>query len=204
MGSRWSAATKRLAVAVILGAGLLFLWRAGDIVAPFVWAAVLSYILLPVVGAMEQRASLPRTAAALIVFLGVLAVIFGGGRLLVPRVVDNARDLETQWPTLAGNARQTVADTFDAIGLGDLDDALIGPDLQDLERQLSGLASRSALPLVVGAGHFLLEMLIFLIGTFLMLRDAPRVLDFIRRNVPREHRSDILHVLQDTNVMLGR
>lgn len=171
---------------------------------PFVWAAVLSYILLPVVGALERRAGLPRTAAALIVFVGVLAVIFGGGRLLIPRVVDNAHELQQTWPTLFANARQTISNTFDSIGLGDLDDALIGPNLPDLERQLQGMASRNALPFVISAGHFLLQFLVFLIGTFLMLRDAPRLFIAVQRNLPREHRQEILHVLRDTNVMLGR
>jgi len=204
MRSRWSPTTKRVVVAALVVALGLFLWRAGDIVQPFIWATIVSYILLPVVGAMERRFALPRTAAALIVFVGVLAVIFGGGRLILPRLVDNARDLGNSWPVLIGNAEQTISDTFDNLGLGDLSDVVIGPNLQDLERQLAGMASRNALPFVVGAGHFLLEFLIFLIATFLMLRDAPRLLSFIQRNVPREHRADILHVLKDTNVMLGR
>jgi predicted PurR-regulated permease PerM len=204
MRSRWSPTTKRVVVAALLVVLALFLWRAGDIVQPFIWATIVSYILLPLVGAIERRFTLPRTAAAMIVFLGVLAVIFGGGRLILPRLVDNARDLGNNWPALAANAEQTISDTFDNLGLGDLNDVIIGPNLQDLERQLAGMASRNALPFVVGAGHFLLEFLIFLIATFLMLRDAPRLLSFIQRNVPREHRADILHVLRDTNVMLGR
>ena len=204
MRSRWTPTTKRVVVAALLVVLALFLWRAGDIVQPFIWATILSYILLPLVGAIERRFTLPRTAAALIVFVGVLAVIFGGGRLIVPRLVDNARDLGNNWPALAANAEQTISDTFDRIGLGDLDDVLIGPNLQDLERQLAGMASRTALPFVIGAGRFLLEFLIFLIATFLMLRDAPKLLSLIQRNLPREHRADILHVLRDTNVMLGR
>ncbi len=204
MRSRWSPTTKRVVVAALVTALALFLWRAGDIVQPFIWATIVSYILLPLVGAIERRFAVPRTAAAFFVFLGVLAVIFGGGRLVLPRLLDNARDLESNWPVLIGNAEQTISDTFDNLGLGDLNDVVIGPNLQDLERQLAGMASRNALPFVVGAGHFLLEFLIFLIATFLMLRDAPRLLSFIQRNAPREHRADILHVLQDTNVMLGR
>jgi predicted PurR-regulated permease PerM len=183
---------------------VLIIWRAGDIVEPFVWAAILSYVLLPVVGAIQRRFGFGRTLSALIVFLGVLAVIFGGGRVLAPRLADNAHDLQQNWPVLFANARQTISDTFDQVGLGDLDDALIGPNLQDLERQLQTMASRNALPFVVGAGHFLLQFLIFLIGTFLMLRDAPRLLSAIQQNVPREHRNEILHVLRDTNAMLGR
>src|SRR5438874_2447477 len=204
MRARWSVTTKRVVIASLVLGALALVWRVGDIVEPFVWAAVLSYVLLPVVGALQSRLNLPRTAAALVVFLGVLAVIFGGGRLLVPRVVDNAHDLQQTWPALFANARQTISSTFDSVGLGDLDDALIGPNLQDLDRQLQGMASRNALPFVIGAGHFLLGFLIFLIGTFLMLRDAPRLFSTIQRNVPREHRVEILHVLGDTNVMLGR
>ena len=204
MRSRWSLTTKRAVVVGFAAVGLLIIWRAGDIVEPFLWAAILSYILLPLVGSIERRFTFPRTAAALLVFVAVLAVIFGGGRILVPRIVDNAHDFQQNWPTLFANARQTISDTFDQFGLGDLDDALIGPNLADLERQLQTMASRNALPFVVGAGHFLLQFLIFLIATFLMLRDAPRLLAAIQGNVPREHRVEILHVLRDTNVMLGR
>jgi predicted PurR-regulated permease PerM len=180
MRSRWSPTTKRAVVVAFAALAVLIVWRAGDIVEPFVWAAILSYILLPLVAAIQRRIGFGRTAAALFVFLGVLAVIFGGGRLLVPRLADNAHDLQQTWPALFANARQTISDTFDQIGLGDLDDALIGPNLQDLERQLQTMASRNALPFVVGAGHFLLQFLIFLIGTFLMLRDAPRLLSAIQ------------------------
>jgi predicted PurR-regulated permease PerM len=204
MRSRWSPTTKLIVIAALSVAGLFILWRAGDIVQPFLWATILSYILLPVVGALERRFAFPRTLAALVVFLGLLAVIFGGARLIVPRLVDNAKDLGNNWPALVGNAEQTVSDTLDNLGLGDLNDAVIGPNLQDLERQLAGMASRNALPFVVGAGHFLLEFLIFLITTFLLLRDAPKVLEAVRRNLPRDHRADLLHVLRETNVMLGR
>ena len=204
MGLRWSQTTKRVVVASFVAIFVLFLWRAGDIVQPFLWALILAYILLPLVGAVQTRFSFPRTLAALTVFVALLAVIFGGGRFLLPRLVENSRELQTNWPTLLTNARLAVSDTFDQIGLGDLDDAILGPSIQDLERQISSMASRSALPLVVSAGHFLLEFLIFLIATFLMLRDAPRLLSFIQRNLPQDHRQEILHVLRDTNLMLGR
>lgn len=204
MRSRWNPTTKRLVVSGLLAAAVVFLWRAGDIIQPFLWATILSYILLPVVGAIERRFTFPRTVAALIVFVGLLAVIFGGGRFLIPRLVDNTRDLQGNWPTLLANAQQTVGDALDNVGLGDLGDAIVGPNLQDLDRQIAAMVQRSALPFVVGAGHFLLDFLIFLIATFLVLRDAPKLLGFVRRNLPQEHRQELLQVLRDTNVMLGR
>jgi len=204
MKSRWSSTTKRVVIGSLAAVFLLFIWRAGDIVEPFLWAMILSYILLPLVGALERRTGLPRTAAALAVFLALLAVIFGGGRFLIPRLIDNSKDLQANWPTLIANAQVTIADTLTSLGLGDLAATVIAPNLQDLDRQIVAMLQRNALPVVVGAGHFLLQFLIFLIATFLTLRDAPRFLNFIQRNLPREHRSELLHVLRDTNVMLGR
>ena len=204
MRSRWSPTTKRVVVGALAAVIVLFIWRAGDIVQPFLWAAILSYILLPVVGAIERRFNAPRTIAAVAVFVALLATIFGGGRFVIPRLIDNTRDLQTNWPTLVANAEGSIGDSLAALGLGDLTDTVITPNLQDLDRQIAGMIQRNALPFVISAGHFLLEFLIFLIGTFLMLRDAPRLLNFVQRQLPREHRGEILHVLRDTNVMLGR
>lgn len=204
MRARWSPTTKRVVVAGFAAVLVVFIWRAGSIVQPFIWASILAYILLPFVGALERRLAVPRTVAAVAVFVLLLAVLFGGGRLLLPRLVDNTRDFQRSWPTLIGNARETISDTFDQFGLSDVDDSLIGPNIADIERQLAGMAQRNALPFALGAGHFLLEFLIFLIATFLMLRDAPRLLDVLRRQIPRGHRDEVLHVLRDTNVMLGR
>ncbi len=204
MGARWSPTTKRAVMALFAALGLFLVWRAGDIVQPFIWGGILAYVLLPVVGAIERRFAAPRTIAALLVFLALIALIFGGGRLVVPRIADNIGDLERNWPILVQNAQKTVSDVFDQTGLGDLDEVIIAPNVADLERQLAAMAARTALPVVVGFGHFLLEFLIFLIATFLLLRDAPRLYQFVRRNLPQDHKREIVHILGDTNVMLGR
>ena len=204
MRSRWSPTTKRVVIASLAALFLLFIWRAGDIVQPFLWAMILSYILLPLVGALETRFNLPRTIAALAVFITLLAVLFGGGRFVIPRLIDNTRDLQTNYPVLLANAEQTIGDTLTSLGLADLNVSVVGPNLQDLDRQIAGMVQRNALPFVLGAGRFLLDFLIFLIATFLLLRDAPRILRFVERSLPREHRLEILHVLRDTNLMLGR
>jgi predicted PurR-regulated permease PerM len=204
MGARWSPTTKRAVVVAFAALAILLLWRAGDVVQPFVWGLIVAYILLPVVGAIERRFALPRTLAALAVFVALLAIIFGGGRLIVPRIAENAGDLQRNWPVLLANAQETISGTFQQIGLGDLSAAIIGPNVEDLERQLAAMAQRTALPFVVGLGHFVLEFLVFLIATFLLLRDAPRLYGFVRRNLPGRQRREIVQVLGETNVMLGR
>src|SRR6185437_3801485 len=181
MGARWSSTTKRVVVAVFALAALYIVYSAGDIVRPFVWAGVLAFVLLPVVGLLERRLNLPRTVAAAIVFLGLLAAIIGGARLLVPLALDQIRDLQRTLPTLVANAQNTLAETADQIGLEDLD-ALIAnfAGIGDF----AGMVARGAVPFIVGFGHFLLELLVFLIATFFLLRDAPRLFQWFRRILP--------------------
>jgi len=201
MGARWSSTTKRVVVALFAVAALYIVYRAGDIVRPFVWAGVLAFVLLPVVGALERRLSLPRTAAAAIVFLGLLAAIIGGGRLLVPLALDQVRDLQRTLPTLVANAQNTLAETADQVGLEDLDALIVSlAGIGDFTQ----MVARGAVPFIVGIGHFLLELLVFLIATFFLLRDAPRLFQWFRRILPASQRNELIPLFAQVNAVLGR
>jgi predicted PurR-regulated permease PerM len=201
MGARWSSTTKRVVVALFAVAALYIVYRAGDIVRPFVWAGVLAFVLLPVVGLLERRLALPRTAAAAIVFLGLLAAIIGGGRLLVPLALDQLRDLQRTLPSLVANAQNTLTETADQIGLEDLDALVVNfAGIGDLTQ----MVARGAVPFIVGIGHFLLELLVFLIATFFLLRDAPRLFQWFRRILPASQRNELIPLFAQVNTLLGR
>src|SRR5919204_429972 len=119
MGARWSTTTKRVVVGLLAVAAIFIVYRAGDIVRPFVWAAIVAYVLLPGVALLERRLSLPRTLSALIIFVALLATVIGGGRVLVPLVVEQLRELQRTLPTLVVNAENTLTETADQLGLED-------------------------------------------------------------------------------------
>ena len=201
MGARWSSTTKRVVVALFAVAAIYIVYRAGDIVRPFVWAGVLAFVLLPVVGLLERRLSVPRTVAAAIVFLGLLAAIIGGARLLVPLALDQLRDLQRSLPTLVANAQNTLTETADQIGLADLDALFVNfAGVTDLTQ----MVARGAVPFIVGIGHFLLELLVFLIATFFLLRDAPRLFQWFRRILPASQRNELIPLFAQVNTVLGR
>jgi predicted PurR-regulated permease PerM len=201
MGARWSSTTKRVVVALFAVAALYIVYRAGDIVRPFVWAGVLAFVLLPVVGLLERRLSLPRTVAAAIVFLGLVAAIIGGARLLVPLAIDQGRDLQGTLPTLVANAQNTLVETADQVGLEDL--GLVIANFAGVG-DLTQTVARSAVPFLVGIGHFLLELLVFLIATFFLLRDAPRLFQWFRRILPASQRNELIPLVAQVNTLLGR
>ena len=201
MGSRWSATTKRVVVVLFALIAVYVVYRAGDIVRPFVWAAIVAYVLLPVVALIERRAGLPRTAAAALVFIALLAAIFGGGRLLIPLAIDQVRELQRSLPSLVTNAENTLAETADQIGLEQLDEVIVSfAGANDLSQTIAGVA----VPFIVGLGHFLLGLLLFFIATFFLLRDAPKLVQWFRRMLPPSQRNELVPLLGEVNVLLGR
>jgi predicted PurR-regulated permease PerM len=201
VGARWSSTTKRVVVGLFAIVALYIVYRAGDIVRPFVWAGVLAYVLLPVVGLLERRLSMPRTAAAAVVFLGLVAAIIGGARLLVPLASDQMRELQRTLPSLVSNAQNTLAETADQLGLEGLDALVVNFGGGS---ELSQIIARGAVPFVVALGHFLLELLVFLIATFFLLRDAPRLFQWFRRILPASQRNELIPLFAEVNTLLGR
>jgi len=186
---RWSPTLKRVVVAVLV-VGLLFvIYRAGDIVRPFLWAAILGYILLPVVRAFENRLTNHRGAAAAIVFIAVLLLLAGGVRFLAPLAVEQGQTFQRSLPTLIANAQNTLAETLDQMGAEDLVPIVFGP-IATAPLEVSRNVANLALPFLVGFSHFLLEFLVFLIATFFFLRDWPRLINWSKRLLPPASRHE--------------
>ena len=201
--SRWTSTTKRVVVALLLVAAAYLVYRAGDIVRPFIWAAILGYVLLPVVRAFEHRLTNSRGLAAAIVFCAVLLVIAGLIRFLVPLALDQIQSFQRTLPTLIANAQNTIAETLDQIGAEDLDPIVFGP-IANGPIEFTRGAANFAVPFIVGFSHFLLEFLVFLIATFFFLRDWPRLVNWAKRTMPQAQRHELVPLGEQVNLLLGR
>lgn len=200
---RWSPTLKRMVVGVLIVGAIFVIYRAGDIVRPFLWAAILAYILLPVVRAFENRLTNHRGAAAAIVFVALLLMIAGGVRFLAPLAVEQAQSFQRTLPTLVANAQNTLAETLDQLGAEDLVPIVFGP-VATAPLEVSRSAAAIAVPFVVGLSHFLLELLVFLIATFFFLRDWPRLIGWVKRMVPPASRHEILPLGEQVSILLSR
>ncbi len=201
--AQWSPVTKRIVVLLLLAVAVYVVSRAGDIVRPFIWAAVLSYVLLPLVRLLELRLTHRRGAAAAIVFLALLALIATGARLLVPLAMEQMATFQRSLPDLVSNAQNTIVESLNQLGMEDLAPVVFGP-VGAAPVEFTRSAANLAVPFIVGFGHFLLEFLIFLIATFFLLRDWPRLISWIGRLAPRRYRHELVPLGQQVNLLLGR
>ena len=195
----WSTPTKRAVVLVVLAAAVLLVWHMGEIVMPFLWALVLGYVLLPAVAFLEQRARVRRGLAAFTVFLALVGSILIVVRLIVPLAVAQLRDVNHEIPSLLRNAQITLSQSLASLGMSDLD-----PLVFLAPADVSQNVGRMVIPLATAVSRFALELLIFLVATFFVLRDAPRLFDAIRGLIPREQRRDVLHIAAQVNGLIAR
>lgn len=199
MAGPWTPTTKRVVLLVIAAATAFVLVRASEVVFPFIWAFVLGYVLLPGVAFVERRTQ-RRGLAAFVVFLAFVAAIAAAIRLVAPLALAQLRDVQHALPVLLQNAQITAAAILRDLGLGDLDVLVFVPG----GPEISGAVARMVVPLAAAIGRFALELLVFLMATFFVLRDAPRLFELIRETLPREHRAEILRICEQVSDLIQR
>lgn len=199
MAGHWSPTTKRVVALIALALAALFLVRANAVITPFVWAAVFAYVFGPVVGWAQRRTRLPRAPLVAGLFAVLALAVYAIGRLLIPVVADELRELQGTFPTLLNNVEDqlltALAGTgYESVAVGVFDEA-------------SGLAQVLAdhlLPVAVTVAESLLRVLVFVIALFYLLRDGPQLSASLRRVLPRPHREELLLLLGRINSVLGQ
>jgi predicted PurR-regulated permease PerM len=78
---------------------------AQDVLLPFVMSLVVAYVLTPVVARIE-RAGVPRFVAILLTYAVTLGSIYGSGRAMAPRMVQEVSKLRAEVPGLVTRAKQ--------------------------------------------------------------------------------------------------
>lgn len=95
---------RRVFVGVSAAIAAAVMIAAHEVMLPFILAAVIAYVLTPLVARVEQR-KVPRPLAILLVYAVVLGALAIGIRGAAPRVAYEFRNLRAELPTLAEEAR---------------------------------------------------------------------------------------------------
>ncbi len=200
----WNPNT-RLAVGVLLLVlGLLLLSRLQQLLAPFLLAALLTYVLHPAVNWLNRR--MPRALAVLLVFLALILAAVGAstglGLAISQQVVGLVDDLAI-WSSEIPAALQRLSEVRFTIGPW-----LIDLGIVNLEPALASLAS-SIRPVISGAGGMLASLagatasafgvaLAVMVLGFYMLLDARTPEASLLDLVPPAYQADVRRLLKET------
>lgn len=187
----------------LVGGGLYLLYLVRGILDPFVWGALIAYLMVRPVMFLEQK-GFTRTAAIVLVLLMVTVIILLVGWLLLPAFLREITSLSEQLPLYLGGSRDwflEIQHRYRQVYLPEtvrqaLDDAMVNLQIA-VEDYLRGVLAG----MIKGCSDFF--TLIFApILAFYFLRDLEgikRALVFI---LPPRWRNDVLALLGEIDVVL--
>ncbi len=201
---------RRIAAALVLGGVVLAagwgLWVVRPVLAPFLMAIVIAYLVAPPVNALTQRGLSRGVAIAL-----VYTVLLGSGAVaiskLVPGVLSETRRLAEAIPTYALRAQELV-DGFQQR----VHDLGVPPSLRDvMGRHITEMEGRSMGALdslldpnsIQKVAGLLLSLLLAPVLAIYLLKDQDRFKERFVSALPRRYRMEILALLRGLDAVLA-
>jgi len=183
--SVFSTRTKLTLIIASVLLAIVVLLQLRAILSPFLWAAVVAYLLVPVVNYLNVRGGLPRLWSILLIYASVALLLVAGVRYLYPLVVAEGTVFLEDIPRLEGALI-----------------ALVGPrplgiDIASVITQLVGATTgystdtRAAGHLLVNALETLVKLFLFLVTSFYLLMDSRRLRDTVCDAIPEAHRDEL-------------
>lgn len=206
MITRWSDATKFWVITFGTVLASLVVYRLRHLIPLIGLAAILAYILNPLVNLIAHRGRLNRTLATGMVYLGLLALIAVMPVVFVPSILDQAgaidraliqdvvQNLIVRVQTYSQNARLNVLGL--AVDLTPAYDQII----RNLEQFSSSLASQSIRFLLGFASGFastLLGLLLTLVLSFYMVKDSHNIVEYLENLVPAPYREEVVDLVHE-------
>ncbi|WP_166238738.1 AI-2E family transporter [Paenibacillus turpanensis] len=171
------------------------------ILAPFVVAMIISYVLNPIVNMLSRR-KVPRTIAVLLIYAVFIASVTIIVMNLIPMFLKQLNELNEHLPELTMTAQMIVNDVNDSTWLPEGVRSGLNRALAGMENALSDAISR----FVNGIGatiNFLLAAFIIPFLAFYMLKDIQLIEKTVLTFVPMDHRRQTIRLVNDIDKALG-
>lgn len=201
----FSARTRVRVLAVCAFLVFLFVVRVAGILTPFLWAVVVAYAFNPLIGMACRRTGLPRLAVVSLAYCLVIGSLIALLSVTVPRLNQQVTQLANDLPLITNDLLTRYGGTTGQ-------PLQVGPlsiNVLSIARQLAG-SLNGALDDFVG-GSFsavvltierITQFLLFVIVTFYLLVDAPRIGAYFVERIPSRHRDEVLDISHRVDAVL--
>lgn len=209
----WHNRTLRIMAYVLVSLAIIFMlqqvspilaWVYGvakAVLAPFLIAMIISYVLNPIVNILHSR-KVPRTVAVLLIyasFIVSLTVLFMN---MTPMFMEQLRELNEHMPELTMRAQNLVNSIHESKSLPDSVRDGIQQSLAGMERAvsqgISGFINRIGSTINTLFLAFIVPFL-----AFYMMKDFQLIERSVLTFVPKSKRREIIKLLKDIDTALG-
>ncbi|MEK7565484.1 MAG: AI-2E family transporter [Patescibacteria group bacterium] len=175
-----------------------FLFLGREVLTPFVFAVVFAYLLDPVVSFFSDKIHLPRTLAIVIIYLGILAILIGGGYFLGRRLVFEVKEF-------AHETRIVFSETEIEKIISSLPDwaAAVLPEITTNLKNSVNFSAQQVAKVFSGTLSSLASIFIFLMALFYFLQGRQNFYANIERSLPLKFRVEFVIVIRKIQQVLG-
>jgi len=177
---------------------LLFalIWYLRQMIAPLVIAALLAYVLNPLVDYLEKRTRLGRAPAVTLVFLAAVGAMAVSTILILPILVAEIQGLETDLSKLLTMAQEFMSRPLVILQWEFLPEALVPDTSGLLSDQLSEM-TRNLFEFIESTTINLIWSLVILVTTYYLLRDYSHLRDTLLGLTPEPYRATVNAIYQE-------
>jgi predicted PurR-regulated permease PerM len=195
---RWSTQTKLTISLLLLAFGIYLLIEFSQVIAPFILAVILAYILAPLARRFQDRLKLPKALAILLAYLVFLLIAVALPVLAIPY-------LTTQFGNLNLNPDELMVildEQFDAqiqfggfeINLDTVFNQIIG-SLEQLLQPVIGQTINLARQIVTS----LVWVIFIFVISFYLIKDAEQLGNWVDHLIPPGYKPDYKVILNEIN-----
>ncbi|MEG6616072.1 AI-2E family transporter [Peptococcaceae bacterium 1198_IL3148] len=188
-------------VLLLMSMGFIYLIR--NLFVSFILAAVLVYLLYPLVCAMEERGT-PRVLAILLAYMGVMIVVSAILLYGIPRLVNQLHTLVYMLPSYTDQVEiflQNVQKSYYRTELPEAMRQAIDQQISEIESTLQQLLVATVRSIISLLGHSL-NFILAPVLAFYILKDLDSFKSKVTVWLPERHFSDTWHLARQINVVL--
>jgi predicted PurR-regulated permease PerM len=199
---RWSTSTKLVVSLLLLALATYLLYRFSVVVAPFVLAVILAFLLNPLVDRLERRLKVPRGLATLLVYLTLIALLILLPALIVPELVDQFQSLNLDLQQMVDGIQQAIGETI-VIGGIHLDSGQIIGQLQQALGTMAEPVFGQTVGLLVDAITSLVWIVFIFVISFYLIKDSAKLWGWFEKLPPPEYLPDFISLKREINAVWG-
>jgi len=196
MHKNWSRSFRYWLLTLIVILFALLGWYIRDAIAPLVIAALIAYVLTPVVDLLNRRTHLPRSLSATIVFFLGLGVLIGLPAIIIPVLLTEGQTLSADLENIFVQIQTFLAGPIELFGFKFQLEQL-RPDLPQLFADTLASITENAFHLLETTTVNFLWILVILVTIYYLLRDWIQFKEWTFHMIPQDYQPDAQHMYQD-------
>lgn len=190
---QWSYDVRRWVIIGLVLAGAIFLYFIRETLPTFIITLLLAYLLNPIIALLTQRLKIPRLGALALVYLVLIAVLIESSILVFPNIVRQVAGFVSDFDSILVRLLAAARDLpLVSNWATELNPQTVSEQLREEALTLLGQSPR----LIAGAFSSILNIVVILVLSLYLLKDADKFMERIDQAIPEGYRADFERIMR--------